>query len=104
MFRDKWEYMENIVLYLACEACLRNGGTCVQKDDMTDGLRKLIEADIVVLSTPVYYYLVCVQLKAMIDRSLSIRADGGKMRDKEFYFITTAANDPAAMECTMNDL
>ncbi len=51
---------------------------------MADGLRKLIEADIVVLSTPVYYYLVCVQLKAMIDRSLSIREDGGKMRDKEF--------------------
>lgn len=65
MVRDKWAYVENVVLYLACEACLRNSGTCVQKDDM---------------------------------------ADGGKMRDKEFYFITTAANDPAAMELTMNDL
>lgn len=65
MVRDKWAYVENVVLYLACEACLRNSGTCVQKDDM---------------------------------------ADGGKMRDKEFSFITTAANDPAAMELTMNDL
>ena len=26
------------------------------------------------------------------------------MRDKEVYFITTAADDPAAMERTMNDL
>lgn len=25
---------------LACEACLRNGGTCVQKDDMAGGAAK----------------------------------------------------------------
>ena len=89
---------------LACEACLRNGGTCVQKDDMAEVLQKLIDADVIVLSSPVYYYSVCAQLKAMIDRSLPIGADGGKMRDKEFYVITTAADDPAAMERTMNDL
>lgn len=89
---------------LACGACLRNGGTCVQKDDMAEVLSRLIDADVIVLSTPVYYYSVCAQLKAMIDRSLPIGADGGKMRDKEFYFITTAADDPAAMERTMNDL
>lgn len=41
---------------IACEACLRNGGTCVQKDDMADILQKIIDADTIVLSTPVYYY------------------------------------------------
>lgn len=89
---------------LACEACLRNGGTCVQKDDMTEILPKLIDADVIVLSTPVYYYSICAQLKAMIDRTLPIGADGGKMRGKEFYFITTAADAPHAMERTMADL
>lgn len=89
---------------LACEACLRNGGTCVQKDDMAEVLAKLIDADVIVLSTPVYYYSVCAQMKAMIDRSLPIGADGGKMKNKEFYFITTAADAPHAMERTMNDL
>ena len=89
---------------LACEACLRNGGTCVQKDDMAEVLAKLIDADVIVLSTPVYYYSVCAQLKAMIDRSLPIGADGGKMKNKEFYFITTAADAPHAMERTMNDI
>ena len=38
---------------LACEACLRNGGICVQKDDMADVLQKLIAADVIVLSSPV---------------------------------------------------
>lgn len=89
---------------LACEACLKNGGTCVQKDDMTEVLAKLMAADVIVLSTPVYYYSVCAQLKAMIDRTLPIGADGGKMKDKEFYFIATAADGVHAMKNTMNDL
>ena len=91
-----------------CKGCFGGHSSrecpCVQKDDMAEVLQKLIDADVIVLSSPVYYYSVCAQLKAMIDRSLPIGADGGKMRDKEFYFITTAADDPAAMERTMNDL
>ena len=83
---------------LACEACLRNGGICVQKDDMATILDQIIAADVIVLSTPVYYYSISAQLKAMIDRTL---AGGGKMKNKEFYFITTAADRPSAMERTM---
>lgn len=65
---------------LACEACLRNGGACVQKDDMGEILEKFIAADVVVLSSPVYYYSVCAQLKAMIDRTLPI--GGGRRQDR----------------------
>lgn len=86
---------------LACEACLRNGGTCVQKDDMAEILPKLIHADIIVLSTPVYYYSISAQMKTMIDRCL---AGGAQLKNKEFYFITTAADAPHAMERTMADL
>lgn len=86
---------------LACEACLRNGGTCVQKDDMAEVLEQIIRADMIVLSTPVYYYSVCAQLKTMIDRTL---AGGSRMKEKEFYFITTAADAPEKMERTMEDL
>lgn len=86
---------------LACEACLKNGGTCVQKDDMAEILEQLVAADVIVLSTPVYYYSVSAQLKMMIDRTL---AGGEKMKNKEFYFIATAADGPYAMECTMNDM
>lgn len=86
---------------IACEACLGNGGTCVQKDDMAEILPMIINAEVIVLSTPVYYYSICAQLKMMIDRTL---AGGGKMKGKEFYFIVTAADKKPAMECTMNDL
>ena len=69
--------------------------------DMAEVLQKIIAADVIVLSTPVYYYSVSAQLKAMIDRTL---AGGGKMKNKEFYFIATAADGKEAMECTMNDM
>ena len=86
---------------IACEACLGNGGICVQKDDMKEILDQLIAADVIVLSTPVYYYSISAQLKTMIDRTL---AGGGKLKNKEFYFIATAADGAHAMECTMNDM
>lgn len=68
---------------------------------MAEILPMIINADVIVLSTPVYYYSICAQLKMMIDRTL---AGGGKMKGKEFYFIVTAADKKPAMECTMNDL
>lgn len=86
---------------IACEACLRNGGTCVQEDDMAGILDKLVYADVIVLSTPVYYYSVSAQLKVMIDRSL---AGGKRLINKEFYLIATAADGKQAMETTMNDM
>ena len=89
---------KKIASCIACEACLRNGGTCVQRDDMAEVLQKLIEADVIVLATPVYYYSVCAQMKTMIDRTLPIGANGGRMKNKEFYFITTAADGASAMD------
>lgn len=86
---------------LACEVCLRNGGTCVQKDDMAEILDKLEWADVIVLSTPVYYYSISAQLKMMIDRTL---AGGARLKSKEFYLITTAADGKSAMEDTMHDM
>ena len=84
---------------IACEACLKNGGTCVQKDDMAGVLEKIIAVDVIVLSTPVYYYSISAQLKIMIDRTL---AGGGKMQNKEFYLIATAADGKEAMKTTID--
>ncbi len=86
---------------IACEACLSNGGTCVQKDDMAEVIEKMVAADVIVLSTPVYYYSISAQLKVMIDRML---AGGSRMKGKEFYFIATAADGKGAMETTMKDM
>lgn len=52
-----------------CEACsAQTGNRCVLEDDMQRIYPKLWEADILVAASPVYFYGVSAQLKAIIDR------------------------------------
>lgn len=53
-----------------CTGCIHCGyeGPCVQKDDMESIRRKILEADMMVFVTPLYYYGMSAQLKILIDR------------------------------------
>lgn len=83
----------------ACYAC-RGTGVCAIKDDMADILQKMIDADVLVLASPVYFYSVDAQLKALIDRTV---ARWTEVKDKEFYYIVTAADgENEAAETTVN--
>jgi multimeric flavodoxin WrbA len=54
---------------IGCDACARReGNTCFQQDDMPAIYAKLTEADVVVIASPVYFYGISAQLKAVIDR------------------------------------
>lgn len=54
---------------IGCNTCFqREGNTCFQKDDMQKIYPKLAEADIIVAASPVYFYGISAQLKAVIDR------------------------------------
>ena len=84
-----------------CMACYGCRGTkkCVQKDDMEELLSKMIEADVLVLATPVYFYSMDGQLKTMIDRTLPRYTE---IRDKDVYFIATAAAKERFMHRAMD--
>ena len=85
-----------------CEACQHNGGTCVQKDDMSAILSKLVAADVIVMATPVYFYTMAAQMKTMIDRTVPRYTE---IKNKDFYFIVTAADDEIpAMERTIEGI
>ena len=54
---------------IGCESCFtRNDHSCFQKDDMGLIYDKLKEADTVIIASPVYFYGISAQLKAVIDR------------------------------------
>ena len=78
----------------ACYYCVQSGGICAKKDDMPELLQKMIDADVIVLSSPVYFYSVDAQLKAVIDRTL---ARWTELKGKEFYYILTAGEDSKAI-------
>lgn len=83
----------------ACYYCRKSGGKCVIADDMGEILQKMIDANVIVLASPVYFYSIDAQLKAVIDRTV---ARWLEVQDKEFYYIMTAAdNTKAAMETTL---
>lgn len=83
----------------ACYYCEKSGGVCAIKDDMAEILEKMNNADVIVLSSPVYFYSIDAQLKAVIDRSV---AQWTTIKNKEFYYIMTAAEDSdTVMDCTL---
>ncbi|MGN0395430.1 MAG: flavodoxin family protein [Coprococcus sp.] len=78
-----------------CKGCLacQQTGNCVIKDDVTQIMDKVIESDIVVWATPIYYYEMSGQMKVLIDRLNPMFSMNYKFRD--VYFLATAAEDGA---------
>ena len=76
----------------ACYYCRDHGGVCVHKDDMADILQKMVDADVLVLASPVYFYSINAQLKAVIDRTVARWLEV----NKEFYYIVTMADEAHA--------
>ena len=82
--RDK-----NIHYCIGCGVC-NSTAKCVQSDDMEQILESMVEADVIVLATPVYFYTMDAQLKTLIDRTVPRYTE---MRNKEIYYIMTAADE-----------
>ena len=75
-----------------CLVCLKKG-ECFQKDDANNLLPKMMGADVVCFSCPVYYYSVCGQMKVFLDRMNPLY---DRMKDKDFYYMVTAQDDNKA--------
>lgn len=82
-----------------CGACSEHGLACPQRDDAAAIVQRMIEADVIVMATPVYFYTMCGQMKTLLDRCCARYLE---IRNKQFWFIISAAEtDIAAMERTV---
>lgn len=77
-----------------CSVCSMHGKPCPQKDDANKIVEKMIAADIIVMATPVYFYTMSAQMKTLIDRTCARYLE---IKDKEFYFIISAAETSIPM-------
>lgn len=85
-----------------CMACLK-AKKCVIKDDTTELMEKVRNADILVFATPIYYYAMCGQLKTFLDRMNPIYTAGHHF--KKVYLLTTAADeDNTAMQGAIKEV
>ncbi len=64
--------------------CLRDGN-CVIRDDMDDIYPKLLNADIVIVASPMFFYGLTSQIKALIDRCQALW-------DRKYIFKQTPPN------------
>jgi len=60
---------------LACEYCHNKGnGACIQKDDMQELYPLMNEAEVLILAAPIYYFTLCAQIQAPIQRMYCVNA------------------------------
>lgn len=95
VIRDK-----NIKECLGCGACQKNGGICIQKDDMQEIYEEMLDAEIIVFASPVYFYTWTSLMKKAIDRTFAIER---LLHHKKFYLISAGAAPEEKYMKTMLD-
>ena len=83
---------KNVHPCIACNKCGMNG-ECVFKDDFEFVRNNIVDADAVVFATPMYYFGISAQIKAVIDRFYSI--NGQIHVPKKAVLIMTYADTSA---------
>lgn len=71
------------------------------EDDADLAAKELMDSNVIVLATPVYFYNMSGMMKTFIDRMTPYFSS---MSGKDFYFILTAAINRSEMEQTVDSL
>lgn len=79
---------ENVKPCLACEYCSSHDGECVHKDTMNELSKQLVETELIVFVTPLYYFGMSAQIKAVIDR---FHASNAKIAGNKKAMLLAAA-------------
>ncbi len=95
--------MEKVCLYdktiSFCKGCLACQQTkkCVIPDDMGAIIEKMLQADVVVFATPIYFYEMSGQMKTLLDRTNPLYPSEYTFRD--IYLLATSQDDA---ECAID--
>lgn len=82
---------KNVHPCIGCEKCHNTETGCAFKDDMEELNPQLLEADAVVFISPIYYYAMNAQIKAVIDRFYA--NDKALHKNKKAILMVTMADD-----------
>ncbi len=77
---------------MGCTTCMRNGGRCVQQDDMVAVYEGFAWADVIVFASPVYFASITGILKMVNDRLFAVWSHySGKRGAKKSVLLLTSA-------------
>ena len=76
---------------IACHACGETG-KCAQEDDMQELYPKMLEADGIIFGTPIYFWEMTAQAKAVMDRTFALNFGGKSLENKVCGVIACAGS------------
>lgn len=77
----------NVGICNACETCFQTGNACSFDDDFNTIASAILKSDVVVFSTPVYWYAVPAPLKAVLDKMYSFVVSDRDVAGKECILL-----------------
>ncbi|MCR5026902.1 MAG: flavodoxin family protein [Methanobrevibacter sp.] len=89
---DAVKYFLEEIEFDSCKACMRcktPERECYQEDQISIILDDMMEADVIVYATPIYYYEMTGTLKMFFDRCYPIF---NYLEDKDYYIITAVGS------------
>jgi len=76
----------------ACESCKKSKGLCIHKDDTNSMMAKVLDADVVIFGTPVYWWGISAQLKLAIDKFYCANGISTPIKPKKIGLLTVGAD------------
>jgi len=93
---------------MACNKCFSKGTACVFNDDFNEVTPLIEQADMIVFSSPLYFFSFTTQTKAVIDKFYSFHVSERPLKIKESFLLacgeTTEMADFEGMIKTYNSM
>ncbi len=84
---------KNVHPCVACNKCNMGMGDCVFRDDFEEVKANIVNADMVLFATPMYYFGISAQLKAVIDRFYGINEKIHTLKKSALILTYADTND-----------
>lgn len=86
---------------IACDKC-RINGECIYKDDFEEVKNNIVDADVIVFVSPMYYFGLSTQIKSVIDRFYAINEQIHKPK-KAMLLMTYASTSSKDAQPIINN-
>lgn len=90
----------NISPCTSCDGCKKKVA-CIKQDDMQEIFPKMESANAIIVCSPTYMGSVSAQVKIMMNRTVSLRRNGFKLKDKICAGVTIGGSRNGGQELAM---
>ncbi len=87
-----------------CNHCRDHPGECSIEDDVPGIFRKMRESDAIILASPTYFACVSGRMKALMDRSITLRRDNYALKNKPGGGIISGASRNGGQEFVLGQI